>query len=69
MHIEISLLKEAEKVERTQKLIELGGRTAGIVSRKWPRRITCNLVEHGANLIHLNMMRSKVPMKPVILVY
>jgi hypothetical protein len=27
MHIEISLLKEAEKVERTKKSIELGERT------------------------------------------
>jgi hypothetical protein len=26
MHIEISLLKEAEKVERTKKLIEFGER-------------------------------------------
>jgi hypothetical protein len=26
MHIEISLLKEAEKVERTKKLVELGER-------------------------------------------
>jgi hypothetical protein len=24
----------------------------GIVSVKWPRRVTCNLVELGANLIH-----------------
>jgi hypothetical protein len=41
----------------------------GIVSEKWPRRITRNLIELGANLIHLNMMRSKVPTRPVILVY
>jgi hypothetical protein len=27
MHLEISLLKEAEKVERTKKSIELGERT------------------------------------------
>jgi hypothetical protein len=39
-----------------------------IVSGKWPRRVTCNLDELGANLIHLNMMRSKVPTRPVILV-
>jgi hypothetical protein len=41
----------------------------GIVSGKWTRRVTCNLIELGANLIHLNMIRSKVPMRPVILVY
>jgi hypothetical protein len=41
----------------------------GIMSGKWPRCVTCNLVELGANLIHLNMMRSKVPTRPVILVY
>jgi hypothetical protein len=41
----------------------------GIVSGKWPRHVTCNLVELGGNLIHLNMMRSKVPRRPVILVY
>jgi hypothetical protein len=41
----------------------------GIMSGKWPRRVTCNLVELGANLIHLNMMRSKVPTRPIILVY
>jgi hypothetical protein len=41
----------------------------GIMSCKRPRRITCNLVELGANLIHLNMMRPKVPKRPAILVY
>jgi hypothetical protein len=41
----------------------------GIMSGKWPRCLTCNLVELGANLILLNMMRSKVPTRPVILVY
>jgi hypothetical protein len=41
----------------------------GVVSGKWPRRVTCNLVELGANLIHLNMIRSKVPTRSVILVY
>jgi hypothetical protein len=121
MHIEISLLIKAEKVERTKKSIELGERTMvlapiggdadvvflcreeempmgfsfvekemqkcfpvyinrshlprerrrvslGIVSGKWPRRVTCIVVELGANLIHLNMMRSKVATRPVILV-
>jgi hypothetical protein len=29
----------------------------GVVSGKSPRCVTCNLVELGANLIHLNMMR------------
>jgi hypothetical protein len=41
----------------------------GIKSVKWPRHVTCNLVELGANLIHLNMMRLKVPTRPVIRVY
>jgi hypothetical protein len=41
----------------------------GIVSGKLPRQVTCNLIEVGANLIHSNMMRSKVPTRPAILVY
>jgi hypothetical protein len=41
----------------------------GIVSGKWPRRVTCNLIELGVNLIHLNMIRSKVATRLVILVY
>jgi hypothetical protein len=41
----------------------------GVVSGKWPRHVTCNLIELRANLIHLNMMRSKIPMRLVILVY
>jgi hypothetical protein len=41
----------------------------GVVSSKWPRCVTCNLIELGANLIHLNMMISKVPTRPVILAY
>jgi hypothetical protein len=122
MHVEISLLKEAEKVERTKKSIELGERTmvrapiggdddgvflcrkeempigfscienemqkcflvyinrshlprerrkvaSGMVSGKWLRRVFCNLVELGANIIHLNMMRLKVATRHVILVY
>jgi hypothetical protein len=36
---------------------------------KWSRRVTCNLVELGENLIHLNMMRLKVPTRLVILIY
>jgi hypothetical protein len=40
-----------------------------IVSGKWSRHVTCNLIELRANLIHLNMMRSKVAARPVILVY
>jgi hypothetical protein len=41
----------------------------GVVLGKWPRRVICNFVELGANLIHLNMRRSKVPTRPVVLVY
>jgi hypothetical protein len=41
----------------------------GIVSGKWPRRVTCNPIEIGENLIHSNMMRSKVPTTRVILEY
>jgi hypothetical protein len=40
-----------------------------IVLGKWPRRVTSNLVKLGAILIHLNMMRSKVLTRTVILVY
>jgi hypothetical protein len=40
-----------------------------IVSGKWPRCVSCNLVELGENLIHLNMMRSKFLTRSVILVY
>jgi hypothetical protein len=41
----------------------------GIMSCKWSRRVTCDLIELGGNLIHLNMMRSKVPKRLTILVY
>jgi hypothetical protein len=41
---------------------------SGNVSGKWPMHVICNLVELGANLIHLNMMRSNVATRPVILV-
>ena len=33
---------------------------SGVVSRKWPRCIICNLSELGGNLIHLNIMRSVI---------
>jgi hypothetical protein len=43
--------------------------TLGVVPRKCPRCVICNLIKLGANLIHLNMMRSNVATRPVILVY
>jgi hypothetical protein len=56
-------------INRSHLPRERRGVSWGIVSGKWPRHISCNLVELGPNLIHLNMMRSNVPTRPVILVY
>jgi hypothetical protein len=43
--------------------------TSEIMLLRWPRHIICNLIELGANLIRLNMMRSNVATRSVILVY
>jgi hypothetical protein len=56
-------------INRSHLPRERHGVSWGIVLGKWPKRVTCNPVEIGANLIHLNMIKSNVPARPVILVY
>jgi hypothetical protein len=54
-------------INRSHFLSERRWVASGIVSGKWPMRVICNPVVLGANLIHMNMMRSNVATRLVIL--